>query len=275
MLRLRKAAGGPRSGPPPGESGDVEDGCTIQGGGPPLTLLVSVLVSVLDRFPQTSAAPFCCKEWFASQAKGFQSWKAEALSTPVVITLQAPCAASMTRLIELVAHSVCGGGRRQVVVERALFVWDVVSDVLVAVALLAHHPWWAFIATAILSLPYLALSCLPGVGGVRELLAQLFPSTCAELPRSPCCWLALPLSFEPGQPYYSPPPPRPPRLRFAAAAFSQSSGCLHLLGSAGVHRLHLCVSEYRLGAGIDEAFKQALARGLRSSKRAQAHARCS
>eukprot|EP00439_Symbiodinium_sp_Y106_P027740 s1298_g3.t1 len=112
-----------------------------------------------------------------SKAKGFQSWKAEALSTPVVITLQ-------------------------VVMERALFVWDMVSDVLVAMALLAHHPWWALITAAILSFPYLALSCLLGVGGGWELLAQLFPSTCAELTRSPCCWLVLPLSFEPGPPYF-------------------------------------------------------------------------
>ena len=108
--------------------------------------------------------------------------------------------------------------------ERALFVWDMVSDVLVAMALLAHHPWWALITAAILSFPYLALSCLLGVGGVWELLAQLFPSTCAELTRSPCCWLVLPLSFEPGPPYFLLPRqnvlpfPRPPRLRFAAAA---------------------------------------------------------
>ncbi|CAE7240022.1 unnamed protein product [Symbiodinium sp. CCMP2592] len=113
------------------------------------------------------------EEWLAAQAKGFQSRKAEALSTPVVITLQ-------------------------VFMERAFFVWDIVSDVLVAIALLEHHPWWASITAGILSFPYLALSCLLGVGGVRELLAQLFPSTwacCAELPCAPCCWLALPLSF--------------------------------------------------------------------------------
>ncbi|CAE7240096.1 ANKRD50 [Symbiodinium sp. CCMP2592] len=110
------------------------------------------------------------EEWLAAQGKGFQSRMAEALSTPVVITLQ-------------------------VFMERALCVWDMASDILVAIALLAHHPWWAAITAGILCLPYIALSCLLGVGGMRELLAQLFPSTCAELPHVPCCCLALPLSF--------------------------------------------------------------------------------
>ncbi|CAE7240101.1 secG [Symbiodinium sp. CCMP2592] len=110
------------------------------------------------------------EEWLAAQGKGFQSRKAEALSTPVVITLQ-------------------------VFMERALFVWDIASDVLVAIALLEHHPWWASITAGIMCLPYLALSCLLGACGVRELLAQLFPSTCAELPHVPCCCLALPPSF--------------------------------------------------------------------------------
>ena len=108
--------------------------------------------------------------------------------------------------------------------ERALFVWDMVSDVLVAMALLAHHPWWALITAAILSFPYLALSCLLGVGGVWELLAQLFPSTCAELTRSPCCWLVLPLSFEPGPPYFLLPIERPP---FSPTPPPSICGCGH------------------------------------------------
>ena len=38
----------------------------------------------------------------------------------------------------------------QVLSERVLVVWDVISDILVALALWAHHPWWASIAAGII-----------------------------------------------------------------------------------------------------------------------------